>query len=112
MRRLLLTALIALPGAALAAGSGSSNPPTQSNTTTECKNGKVWSVSQQACVNPQSGSLDDDTLYGAAREFAYAGMYDDALGTLAGAFIQWLVQAIAFPLSLHNFSGFNCFGIR
>ena len=83
MRRLLLSALLTLPTAAFAAGGGSDNPPTPTNTTKQCKSGQVWSQQANACVNAQQGSLDDDTLYGAVREFAYAGMYDEALGALA-----------------------------
>lgn len=36
-----------------------------------------------ACVDPQSGALDDDTLYKAARELAYAGQYPETLTVLA-----------------------------
>lgn len=83
MRTLLAAALAAaLPLSALAAGGGSSTPPSQTNTTAQCKNGQVWDASTRTCVNPQSGSLDDDTLYGAAREFAYAGQYGPALAAL------------------------------
>lgn len=73
---------IALPLSAFAAGGGSSTPPSQTNTTTQCKNGQIWDANTRTCVNPQSGSLDDDTLYGAAREFAYAGQYGAALAAL------------------------------
>jgi hypothetical protein len=36
-----------------------------------------------ACVDPQSGALDDDTLYKAARELAYAEQYPETLKVLA-----------------------------
>ncbi len=83
MRRFLITTALCLPTAVFAAGSDTSAPPTQTNTTTTCTDGKVWSEATQACVNPVQGSLDDDTLYGAARELAYAGQYGDALRVLA-----------------------------
>ncbi|MDJ0824386.1 MAG: hypothetical protein QNJ16_02670 [Rhodobacter sp.] len=82
MTRFLLTTALVLPTVAFAAGGGSSNPPTQTNTTTTCKNGQVWSQSMQKCVNPQSGSLQDDELYQAAREFAYAGQHENTLNVL------------------------------
>ena len=82
MRRLLLTALLTLPAAGYAAGMDST-PPTQTNTTAQCQNGQVWSEQDKACVDAQESRLDDDTLYGAVREFAYAGMYDEARGALA-----------------------------
>jgi tetratricopeptide (TPR) repeat protein len=66
---------------ALASGS-SSAPPTPTATTKKCKNGQIWDKKTKACVNPQSGALDDDTLYGAVREFAYAGQYENAQNAL------------------------------
>lgn len=83
MRRLLLSAVLCLPTAALAVGSGDSSPPTPTSTTETCKNGMVWSESLERCVLPQSGSLTDDELYRAAREFAYAGQYGNTLAVLA-----------------------------
>jgi len=83
MRRFLITTALCLPTAAFAAGSDTSTPPTQTNTTTNCTDGKVWSEASQSCVNPVQGSLDDDTLYQAARELAYAGQYGHAQRVLA-----------------------------
>ncbi|MDJ0630298.1 MAG: hypothetical protein QNJ44_18735 [Rhodobacter sp.] len=82
MQRLMITTALLLPTVAFAAGGGSSNPPTQTNTTTTCTNGQVWSQSMQKCVNPQSGSLQDDELYRAARELAYAGQLEETLRVL------------------------------
>ncbi|PRY23673.1 tetratricopeptide repeat protein [Aliiruegeria haliotis] len=76
------TLSLALPMALHAAGSGSDSPPTPTETTSQCKNGLVWNPNTKKCAAPQSGSLDDDTLYGAVREFAYAGQYRHALDTL------------------------------
>jgi Flp pilus assembly protein TadD len=83
MKHLLIAAAFVAPTALFDAGGGDSTPPTQTNTTTSCAGGQVWSETKGACVNPQSGSLDDDALYGAAREFAYAGQYDNTLAVLA-----------------------------
>lgn len=83
MKHLLIAAALALPTVAFAAGGGSSTPPTPTQTTSECKNGTVWSERLGACVNPQQSSLDDDELYQAARELAYAGRYTDTLDVLA-----------------------------
>jgi tetratricopeptide (TPR) repeat protein len=72
----------------IAAGSGSDSggatttPPATTNTTKTCKGVKVWDATKKRCVNPQGSSLDQDTLYGAVRELAYAGRYDDAQGVL------------------------------
>ncbi|MBS0565107.1 MAG: tetratricopeptide repeat protein [Proteobacteria bacterium] len=73
---------LALPGVALAAGGGSSSPPQPTQTTTKCKKAEVWDQKTQKCVPAQSGQLDNDTLYAAARELAYAGRPDDALVVL------------------------------
>lgn len=68
---------IALSGTAFAAGEGSSN------TVQQCRNGKVWDKRQKKCVVPQSGALDDDSIYEAGRDLAYAGRYDEAIGVLS-----------------------------
>jgi len=83
MKRLLMTAALILPTAAFAADSDGGTPPTSTSTTETCSKGMVWDDASQACVAPQESRLDDDTLYQAAREFAYAAQYDDALGALA-----------------------------
>jgi tetratricopeptide (TPR) repeat protein len=81
-----LALILALPGAAFAAGGSdggtSTNPPTTSETTANCKGVKVWDKKTKTCVNPQGTSLDDGTLYDAVRELAYAGRYQDAQGVL------------------------------
>ncbi len=75
-----ITSSWALPG--MAAGSDSDSPqPT--NTTKECKNGKVWSDKKNRCVNPEKSELDGDKLFGAVRELAHAGRYSDAQRVLA-----------------------------
>lgn len=51
-------------------------------TTKNCKGGKVWSKKKEKCVEPQKSGFNDTQLYEAAREFAYAGQYDNALKVL------------------------------
>ncbi|MBT8457457.1 MAG: tetratricopeptide repeat protein [Rhodobacteraceae bacterium] len=83
MRRFALVAALAFPALAWAVGSEDDTPPTPTQTTTECTDGKVWDAATESCVAPQESSLDDDVLYDAAREFAYAGQFENALGALA-----------------------------
>jgi tetratricopeptide (TPR) repeat protein len=80
---LVLAATMTFAGAAFAAGSGDDEPPKETKTTTECKKGEVWDEKTKACVAVQGGLLDNDTLFGAVRELAYAGRADEALAVLA-----------------------------
>lgn len=89
MRSLAILMTAALPGLAFAAGSGgdagtgtTTSPPTTTQTTTTCTGIQVWDDAKGKCVNPQGSSLDQDTLYGAVRELAYAGRLADAQGVL------------------------------
>ena len=83
MRKLAIAATLTLPAIAYAAGGGDDRPPKPTKTTTECTNGLVWDDKLKVCVAPKESRLDDDALYGAAREFAYAGQYEHALEALA-----------------------------
>ncbi len=53
-------------------------PPPPTPTTSICKDGKVWDDVTSTCVDPETGALDDDRLYAAGRELAYAGRYAEA----------------------------------
>lgn len=79
MRSLLPLLALCLPVAAYAAGSDSSTPPAEP----KCENGQVWDKASESCTDVKDSRLDDDTLYQATREFAYAGQYQNALRTLA-----------------------------
>ena len=80
----LLTAMaLALPLPASAAGSNDNDPPKPTETTTTCKEGLIWDEKEKKCVKIQDSRLDDDALYKAARELAYAGRYGDTLTVLA-----------------------------
>lgn len=50
----------------------------------QCKDGQTYDEASKKCVD-KSGQLNDDTIYRAAREYAYAGKYDDALDMLKRA---------------------------
>lgn len=71
-------ASLAFAGSAFAAGGGSDASQTQ------CSNGKVYDESSKSCVN-QKSELNDTQIYQFARQFAYAGNYDDALTMLKRA---------------------------
>ncbi|MGA0539295.1 tetratricopeptide repeat protein [Neotabrizicola sp. VNH66] len=81
----LLPALFAavLPFAAFAVGSDDTQPPAPTETTTKCDKGLIWDEKTKACVAPQESRLDDDTRFGAVRELAYAGRYDEAMTVLS-----------------------------
>lgn len=81
-RKVLIVALFT-PALAFAAGGGSSSAPKPSETTQSCTSGKVWDKKSKSCVQASNDLLDDETLYGAVREFAYAGQYGHAQTALA-----------------------------
>lgn len=79
---------------AFAADSDSTMPPAKTKTTTTCTDGKIWDTEKKECVAPEemkpaeqkkSQREIDNQLYEAAREFAYAGQYENALRTLRAA---------------------------
>jgi tetratricopeptide (TPR) repeat protein len=76
---LALTAVasLAFAGAAFAAGGDDATKP-------ECKEGQTYDEASKKCVD-KSGQLNDDTIYRAARDYAYAGKYDEALKMLKRA---------------------------
>lgn len=53
-------------------------------TTAQCKQGEVWDKAKNKCV-PKSSQLDDDSIYEAGRDLAYAGRYDEAIEVLTMA---------------------------
>jgi tetratricopeptide (TPR) repeat protein len=83
MRMILAAALVFAPHLALAAGSDDSEPPTPTETTTECAEGTVWDEKTKTCIKAEDSSLNDDQRFGAVRELAYASRYDEALAVLA-----------------------------
>ncbi|MGY3436859.1 MULTISPECIES: tetratricopeptide repeat protein [unclassified Marinovum] len=92
MLRSFVFVLACLPVAAFAVGSDTSaeetTPPKPTETTLDCVDGQVWDAETAACVEVESQLLDDDTLYGAAREFAYAGQYDAARTAVLAMAVQ------------------------
>jgi predicted Zn-dependent protease len=83
MRKTAFVFAVTVPALAWAVGSDDSTPPQPTKTTTECTDGMVWDPKTEACVAPKESRLDDDTLYDAAREFAYSGQFENALSALA-----------------------------
>lgn len=83
MRMILAAALVLAPHLALAAGSDDSEPPKPTATTTECAKGEVWDEKTASCIKAEDQSLNDDQRFGAVRELAYAGRYDEAMQVLA-----------------------------
>jgi hypothetical protein len=80
LRLPILALCLVFPVAALAVDTD--RPPEPTPTTTVCTGGKVWDHDEGTCVDVREGRLDDDTLYGAAREFAHAGLFDHARAAL------------------------------
>lgn len=74
--------LLSMGTAAFSEGGDSSEPPEKTKTTTECTNGMVWDKSKNECVKPAQSGFNDDELYKAARELAYAGQYEHAIRIL------------------------------
>ncbi|WP_372352949.1 tetratricopeptide repeat protein [Pararhizobium sp. BT-229] len=72
----------ALGQTAWAAGEDTTNPPEKTKTSIECKDGKVWDDQKKECVEAKKSGLDDDILFKAARELAYAGQYENSLKVL------------------------------
>lgn len=82
MRLAALAFACLLPTAALAVGDNDDEPPKPTETTQKCEGVQVWDPVKAACVNPQGAQLDNDTLYRAVRELAWAGRPADALAVL------------------------------
>lgn len=79
MRRMIhAVALTIAPAIAWAVGSDSDTPPTPTDTTKTCTDGKVWDTATSTCINPGDSSLNDADRLKAVRELAYAGRIHDA----------------------------------
>ena len=87
----LLSAAFSVPMAYSAPSGGSSEPAAseepltkkQAEAKKKCKkDGRVWNNPKRVCQDAQNGSLDDESLYNAGREFALDGRYDEAITTL------------------------------
>lgn len=68
----------------LAMGSGGDSGGA-SKTTQKCKKNQVWDKKKQKCVLPKQGMLDDESIFEAGRDLAYAGRYDEAINVLTMA---------------------------
>ena len=74
-----LAALLAMSGAAYAAGESDGDSSAANN----CKKGEVWNKTKKKCEKAASGVLPDEDLYQQGRALAKAGQYDWALQVLA-----------------------------
>jgi tetratricopeptide (TPR) repeat protein len=83
MRLIAALALSLLPAAAFAASTDDNAAPTPTQTSTDCTGSQVWDDKTKTCVDAKSGRFDDDTLFGAVRELAWAGRPEDALVVLS-----------------------------
>lgn len=83
MRFLFLAAALTFPVSVFAAGDNDWNPPKPTETTKTCKGKRVWDEEKRRCVRPKQSSLNQDGLFDAARELAYAGRNEDAQAVLA-----------------------------
>lgn len=84
LKSLSIAAAIALaPVASYAAGSDDPFTPKPTQTVKDCKKGKVWDPKKKRCVRPKHSDLSEDLLYGAVREYAYAGQYENAQKVLS-----------------------------
>lgn len=83
MRHLLLalsaSASLAIASQALAAGGESDASAPQ------CSDGQVYDEASKSCVAPDKSGMNDTQRYEAARDYAYAGQYDNALKVLKTA---------------------------
>jgi len=57
-------------------------------TPVKCDGGQIWDKKTKTCVTTDSNLIDDDTRFEAARSFAYAGQYQNALTALAAMEIK------------------------
>ena len=80
-RSALFSVIIAVATATGAHGAADNDdePPKPTETTMECEDGKIWDKDKKECVEANSSHFDDDDLFDAARETAYAGQYDRAM---------------------------------
>lgn len=87
MKLILTTMAVFMAQGALAVGFNDEEPPTPTETTTECAEGTVWDSDAQACVSIEDSAVvtDPAALIGMVRELAYAARHADALALLARA---------------------------
>lgn len=78
LRTFVLATALAAPTFAFAVGSDNDAPPKKTKTTAECTSGQIYDETTKTCIDAKDSKLNDDTLYKAVREFAYAGQYGAA----------------------------------
>lgn len=105
MRRFAILLCLVPPLPAIAVEPEDRSPPTPTETTLECANGKVWDEDGGKCVARKESRLDDETLYRAVREFAYSGRYHHALEALAAMADQGNDRVLAYRGDLARQTG-------
>jgi len=76
---------VSLVSSPIFAMGGSDDSGGTSKTTQKCKKNQVWDQKKKKCVTPQQGMLDDESIFEAGRDLAYAGRYDEAINVLTMA---------------------------
>jgi tetratricopeptide (TPR) repeat protein len=89
-KRLVIGATAILLGASLVSApvfamGGSGDTSGSSKTVQKCKKNEVWDNNKKKCVVPKQGMLDDESIFEAGRDLAYAGRYDEAINVLTMA---------------------------
>ncbi|MEP2718208.1 hypothetical protein [Pseudophaeobacter sp.] len=96
MRSLVLALALSLPFPAFAAGDDGWSPPKPSGTTKECRGKRVWDEAKGRCVRPKESSLNQDQLFDAVRELAYAGRNEDAQAVLSAMQDQEAARVLTY----------------
>lgn len=76
-----------------------------SKTVQKCKKNQVWDRKKKKCVNPQQGMIDDESIFEAGRDLAYAGRYDEAINVLTMAADKTDPRILNFLGYAHRKSG-------
>lgn len=110
MKTAILALCLALPAAAFAAGE-SDTPPDETETTTECEEGRIYDKEAGECVDVRDSRLDDDTRFQAVRELAHAGYPDRALLVLAAMDEQTSDRVLTMKGFAHRKAGDRALGM-
>jgi predicted Zn-dependent protease len=78
------------------AGTDTDEAPIPTETTTVCESGQIWDSETKTCVDAQDSHLNDDQRYDAAREFAYAQQYQNALFALKASSDQQSSRVLTY----------------
>lgn len=105
MRALFFALGLLAPSHVFAVGGMDDAPPEPTPTTTECAEGLIYDATVKACVAPKDSRLDDDALYQAVRELAWAGRYDTARQAIAAMADPMDDRALTYLGFIHRKQG-------